>query len=144
MNRKGFTFVELLTIIVILAIASLVTASSLLKVINSARVEAAEAKAWKTIAEVNSAYMKAQTLGYKDSASTGVRFENNVLIVNIIENPMFGTYKIELNGGKPIAGTVEINTSTNRVTCHDLEFSVNGHYKCNTNDEGTEMNCQKQ
>ena len=144
MNKKGFTFIEFLTLIVILAIASLVTAPAILKVIHSAREEAASEKAWKTIEAVKSSYLSAKTLGYKEQTpSTGIAFENNILIINFSETPSFGDIKVDFNGSKPISGTVSIDTTLKRYTCNNLEFTTNGNYKCSTNEDGTKMNCTK-
>lgn len=48
-NYKGFTLVELLAIIVILAIIALITTPVILNVIKKSRLNAAKDKAWGTI-----------------------------------------------------------------------------------------------
>ncbi len=48
-NYRGFTLVELLAIIVILAIIALITTPIILNIIEKSRLNAAKDKAWGTI-----------------------------------------------------------------------------------------------
>ena len=57
-NSKGFTLIELLAVIVILAIIALITTPIILNVIEDARVNAAEDKAWGTIDAVRLSFTK--------------------------------------------------------------------------------------
>ena len=59
-NSKGFTLVELLAVIVILAIIALITTPIILNVIEQSRKNAAVDKAWGTIDAVRLAYAQAQ------------------------------------------------------------------------------------
>ena len=59
-NSKGFTLVELLAVIVILAIIALITTPIILNVIEKSRQNAAVDKAWGTIDAVRLAYSQAQ------------------------------------------------------------------------------------
>ena len=59
-NSKGFTLVELLAVIVILAIIALITTPIILNVIEKSRQNAAVDKAWGTIDAVRLAYAQAQ------------------------------------------------------------------------------------
>ena len=59
-NSKGFTLVELLAVIVILAIIALITTPIILNVIEQSRKNAAVDKAWGTIDAVRLAYSQAQ------------------------------------------------------------------------------------
>ncbi len=143
MNKKGFTLVELLAVIVILAIVVLVTTPAILNVINNSREKGAEDKAWGTINAVRLAYTQAQTKGYEDSEGNGVSVSGDNLIVTFSDGTeAFGNKKITMTGERPTSGTVTINKATGTTTCTDLYFKENGTFYCTTTD-GKSMKCTK-
>ena len=141
-NMKGFTLVELLAVIVILAIIALITTPAILNVINDARVKGAQDKAWGTIDAVRLAYTQEQGLGDGQvTATTGtysVCFGSTT--DNCDENQQVGGTDVKFSGDKPTKGRVVINLSTGAITCTDLLFENNGTYTCSTN--GNIMCCQ--
>lgn len=140
---KGFTLVELLAVIVILAVVALVTTPAILNVINDSRLEGAKDKAWGTIDAVKLAYAQAQAEGYDNTAagSTGITVSGAVLTVSFATNPSFGTRAVSFSGDRPSAGSVKINTSTGVITAVGLKFSGNGDYTCTSSSDGTDMCC---
>lgn len=151
-NAKGFTLVELLAVIVILAIVALVTTPAILNVINNSRVEGAKDKAWGTIDAVRLAYTQAQTAGYEEATDTnaGITYTANAsktggtIAVDFSkgEAVAFGTKKVTYSGDKPVSGTVTINTETGAITASNLKFTGNGTYTCSTTD-GKTMSCNR-
>ena len=145
-STKGFTLVELLAVIVILAIIALITVPAILNLINDAREKAAEDKAWGTIDAVRLAFVRSQGgLGETKNSS-------NVINTNKIE-VCFGNSKTEncddsvdgeqvvVSGDKPIQGSVTIETKSGKMSCNGLVFTNNGTYICNTGD-GNTMTCE--
>ncbi len=144
MNKKGFTLVELLAVIVILAIVALVTTPAILNVINNSRLEGAKDKAWGVINSVKSAYAQAQMSGYEDSTGNGVSVSGDNLIVTFSNGAeAFGSKKITMTGERPTSGTVTINKTTGTITCTDLYFKENGTFYC-TSSDGKSMKCDKE
>lgn len=145
-DTKGFTLVELLAVIVILAIVALVTTPAILNVINNSRQKAAEDKAWGTIDSVRLAYTQAQNNGYVEetNSDTGITVSANAITVDFSKGDAvaFGDKKITMSGERPASGTVTINLDTGNITCKDLLFNTNGSYKCTTTD-GNDMKCPK-
>ncbi len=144
MNKKGFTLVELLAVIVILAIVALVTTPAILNVINNSRLEGAKDKAWGVINSVKSAYAQAQMSGYEDSTGNGVSVSGENLMVTFSNGAeAFGSKKITMTGERPTSGTVTINKTTGTITCTDLYFKENGTFYC-TSSDGKSMKCDKE
>lgn len=145
-NIKGFTLVELLAVIIILAIVALVTTPAILNVINNARRSGAEDKAWGTIDAVRLAYVQSQTIDNANEVDVDI---NGNIIVDFNANREIGGRNITVNGEMPDSGTVKINigirnneaNGTGRITCTNLKFENNGKYTCSTNTEGTKMCC---
>ena len=153
MNKKGFTLVELLAVIVILAIIALITAPAILNVINDAREKGAQDKAWGTIDAVRLAFTQEQGLG--DGTVTGtsgyytVCFKSGSTIAtgttasqqgkcNTIKK--VGNTDVRMSGEVPTDGYVDINLGDGSITCTNLKFSANGNYQCTTTD-GNTMTC---
>ena len=147
-DTKGFTLVELLAVIVILAIVALITTPAILNVINNSRLEGAKDKAWGTIKSVQLAYTQAQTIdNYTEATSSSngitVDADANTITVDFSSGiPKFGARSVTFTGETPKSGQVIINTASGQITCKDLEFTGNGHYKCTTTD-GKTMDCPK-
>ena len=142
-NTKGFTLVELLAVIVILAIIALITAPAILNVINDAREKGAQDKAWGTIDAVRMAYTQEQGLG--DGTVNGTTGTYTVCFgsttgTGCSATGMVGTKNVRMSGDKPTSGKVIINLSDGTITCDSLVFTGNGTYSCTTND-GNTMTC---
>ena len=146
-NTKGFTLVELLAVIVILAIIALITAPAILNIINEARVKGAEDKAWGTIDAVRLAYTKSQ--GFGDTVLTrndGQTSGDEKFIVSFgstntgSHEKITDAYPVTMSGEAPTSGTVTINLKTGTITCTALKFTGNGKYSCTTTD-GNTMTC---
>ena len=147
-NTKGFTLVELLAVIVILAIIALITAPAILNVINDARVKGAEDKAWGTIDAVRMAFTQEQGLGtgtvngtsgfyticWTGTAGTSTDKGSCNAIKKV------GSTDVKMSGEAPIDGKVDINLSDGSIPCTGLKYQANGKYTCNT-DDGNTMTC---
>ncbi len=120
MNKKGFTLIELLAVIVILAIIAVITAPTILGVIEGARKDAAKDKAWGTINAVKLAYTQDQTKDSSYKVGTPVNFSN--------KNPLVGTTEVKASGGLPTKGTVTIRKDGS-IIAQRLKF---GNYTCST------------
>lgn len=135
-NMKGFTLVELLAVIVILAIIALVTTPVILGVIENSRKDAAADKAWGTIEAVKLAYTQAQMKSEFVSTSNSVDFSKSS-----DQWTIGGTdVKVSISGDQPTEGTVTIDTSTGNGTCSGLKF---GDYKCSNTTDANKMVCEK-
>ena len=136
MNKKGFTLVELLAVIVILAIVALVTTPIILNTINDARENGAKDKAWGTIEAVKLAYSEAQMKANFNANDTSVNYASGSLDETI------GGQTVVISGDKPKSGTVSINPTTGVITATDLRFEGNGTYVCNgDNSNSANMTC---
>ena len=138
-KMKGFTLVELLAVIIILAIVALVTTPAILNVINNSRLEGAKDKTWGTIDAVKLAYTQSQTIDNKDIVDNPV-----VTFSSGSDNSLEKLGRaVTISGEKPTGGTVTINTTSVEIHAKDLLFTKNGKYSCTTNTAGTEVNCCK-
>ncbi len=148
MNKKGFTLVELLAVIVILAIIALITAPAILNVINDARQKGAEDKAWGTIDAVRLAYTQEQgfgtsTLTRNDGSTSGD--EKYIVTFGTTTgnaHEVVGSRSITVSGEKPVSGKVIINLTSGQISCENLEFTANGKFKCSSS--GNTMTCTAQ
>ena len=145
-DMKGFTLVELLAVIVILAIVALVTTPAILTVINDSREKGAQDKAWGTIDAVKLSYTQAQN---SDSAfpTTGnykVCFGSttDTTTCNITGGNIVDGKTISMSGDAPKSGYVTINLENGSISATDLNFTGNGNYTCSTNGTGTKMCCE--
>ena len=142
-NSKGFTLVELLAVIVILAIIALITTPVILNVIEDARKNAAIDKAYGTISAVNLSFTQAQV----DDSVVGVPYTVNFPRGNDKgETGDYGTNAdgsgyglgyvndrpVQASGEMPQGGFVTIR-SDGSVVAHQLKF---GNYYCSTMTEG--------
>ena len=120
MNKKGFTLIELLAVIVILAIIAVITAPTILGVIEGARKDAAKDKAWGTIHAVDLAYAQDQIQERKYKLGTPVTFNNKKASV--------GTTSVKASGELPESGTVIIREDGS-IIAQNLKFK---DYTCST------------
>ena len=131
-NMKGFTLVELLAVIVILAIVALVTAPVILNTINDSRISGAKDKAWGTIEAVKTSFAIVQS----DEGATlplTVDFANGGKITS--------TKSVTMSGDKPVEGKVVIADTSGTITAVGLKFTGNGTFYCTTNKTGNKMCC---
>ena len=143
-NMKGFTLVELLAVIVILAIVALVTAPAILNVINDSREKGAQDKAWGTIDAVKLAYTQSQNSGdtYATSGNHVVCFGSTNSGCTTTGGKITGSKNISMSGDKPTSGKVTINLETGEIFATDLVFTGNGTYTCSSSTTGTKMCCE--
>ena len=143
LDNRGFTLVELLAVIVILAIVALVTTPAILNVINNSRRSGAEDKAWGTIDAVRLAYVQSQSLdneGVIDKATYSVGFSSSDTTADEIKK--VGQRNVTVSGEMPSAGIVRINTETGNIIAVGLTYTKGGKYVCTSNTEGTDMCCK--
>ncbi len=143
-NTKGFTLVELLAIIVILAIIALITTPVILNVIENSRLNAAKDKAWGTIDAVRVAYATAQTDEQEVSIPYTVEFSGTKAPCTTTTtdscNGYIGSTEVKASGDNPEDGTVTI-ASDGSMTATQLKF---GNYYCSTIDgQGGKLNASK-
>ena len=103
MKSKGFTLVELLAVIVILAIIALIAVPIILGIINDSKNESAERSAELYIDAANKAIARYQM------SNSNVNFSGtkNCTITNVgIACPGMDTIKVEIDGQAPSGGTI--------------------------------------
>ena len=132
--KKGFTLVELLAVIVILAIVALITTPAILNVIDKSRKSGAENKAWGTMKAVEYAYTQSQ---YKGNTVVSLphtfKFKTDTSI---------GGVEVKMSGERPSEGTVTIGAD-GKLSSIGLKFDKQGTYYCTSNTVGTKMCCSK-
>lgn len=133
-NNKGFTLIELLAVIVILAIIALITTPAILNVVDTARLEGAQDKAWGAISAVKQDYATATMSSSFSSADNSVNFKAASKDLQI------GGADLRMSGEMPSDGTITISNN-GVITCLLLKFTGSGTYYCTTNTEGTKMCC---
>lgn len=135
-NSKGFTLVELLAIIVILAIIALITTPVILNVIENSRLNAAKDKAWGTIDAVRVAYATAQTEEQEVGIPYTINFPKTSASASTTDATTGGgkgsgyinSTEVKASGENPTAGSVTI-ASDGSITATSLKF---GNYYCST------------
>ena len=120
MNQKGFTLVELLAVIIILAIIAVIATPIILNTIENAREGAARDSAVGVINAARETYAEAQL---------NSSFDANDLTATFPDDLTLGGKEIKLSGEKPSEGTVTIDLSdgTEKITIANLKF---GKYYC--------------
>ena len=135
-NYKGFTLVELLAIIVILAIIALITTPVILNVIEKSRLNAAKDKAWGTIDAVRIAYATAQTSEQEVGLPYTIKYPKTSASDSSTDsstgggsgNGYINSTEIKASGENPTEGTVTISNN-GTITASSLKF---GNYYCST------------
>ena len=125
-GNKGFTLVELLAVLVILAIIALITTPIILGVINDARENAAADSAWAYVDAIENAYAL-------DQASTNpgkLEYTNEPITSQV------GSRDIKVSGSKTDKGTFSID-SEGTVTVSGLVFDG---FTCSSSG-ANEMDC---
>ena len=131
-KSKGFTLVELLAVLVILAIIALITTPIILGVIEDARESGAEDKAWGYISAIENAFIQDQT----EVSPQSLPMVDKVVSSTTSENKI-GNTQIRASGANPQEGTYSISVD-GIVTVKNLKFDT---YYCTTNSDATEMCC---
>ena len=126
MNQKGFTLVELLAVIIILAIIAVIATPIILNTIENAREGAARDSAVGVINAARETYAEAQL---------NSSFDANDLTATFPDDLTLGGKEIKLSGEKPSEGTVTIDLSdgTEKITIANLKFGKY-YYSSDSND----------
>ena len=136
-GSKGFTLVELLAVLVILAIIALITTPIILGVIDKARKDGAKDKAWGYINAIEVAFARNQAdlypvnLPYTSEAGSSA-------IIKASEDPGKGS-KVAVSGQTPESGQFKIN-SEGAIEVYQLEFD---NYYCTSDVTSTKMCCDQ-
>ena len=130
-GSKGFTLVELLAVLVILAIIALITTPIILGVIDGARKDGAEDKAW--------GYINAIEIAYTQDQTNDVAYVNGTT-VNVPSNgkAQVGTIDVRASGENPSGGSFVIDNGV--ITVKNLVFDG---YVCTSNSDATKMCCSQ-
>lgn len=128
-NKKGFTLIELLAVIVILAVIALIAVPQVLKILNKARLSAAEDTVYGIVKSAetyvsnfmlkNRGSIPSENLVFNCS-SDGCLLEN---ISNYDSYELEGLEKLEFKGTKPKNGKVIISNNGNNITTTDLAIN---------------------
>lgn len=130
-GSKGFTLVELLAVLVILAIIALITTPIILGVIEDSRESAARDKTWAYVDAVENAFAL-------DQASTDPEPMTDSGISGDVTGDVGGE-PIRVSGETASSGTYKID-SEGIVTVSNLVFDG---YTCSTNSDATEVTCNQ-
>lgn len=131
-GSKGFTLVELLAVLVILAIIALITTPIILGVIDNARKDGAEDKAWGYINAIEVAFAQDQT------NNNGPTFDGNTVTIPNTGNAMVGSAEVKASGQNPESGSFSITDGV--ITVNNLKFD---QYVCTSNSDSTKMCCER-
>lgn len=146
-NSKGFTLVELLAVIVILAIIALITTPVILNVIEDSRLNSAKDKAWGTIDAVRVAYATAQTEEQEVGIPYTIEYPKKSASDSTTDSTTGGGHgygyinstEVKASGENPTDGTVTIN-SDGSITATLLKF---GNYSCSTINSSKALDANK-
>lgn len=143
-NKKGFTLIELLPVIVILAVIALIAVPQVLKILNKARLSAAEGTVYGIVKSAetyvsnfmlkNRGSISSESLVF-DSSSDGCLLEN---ISSFDSYELEGLEKLEFKGTKPKNGKVIISNSGTSIVTTNLNIS---DFNCNYT--GNIATCEK-
>ena len=144
-KNKGFTLIELLAVIVILAVIALIAVPQVIKILNKARLSAAEDSAYGIVKSAESYVANFMLNNDGSMPNKNLEFEcsNSGCVLKTTD---LGNYDLtdlnELNfkGVKPKSGTVTIEDNGQTIKASNLV--ING-FKCNyPNNEG-KVSCKK-
>ena len=127
MNKKGFTLIELLAVIVILAIIALIAVPQVIRILNNARLSAAEDSAYGILKAADTYAAEYLLLHDGDALAKGTSFT--------CEKDK-GCGDLEFKGTKPTKGTIGYNDNGEAVNTKELE--INGFF-CNM--KGDQVEC---
>ena len=137
MKRKnGFTLIELLAVIVILAVIALIAVPQVIKILNKARLSAAEDTTYGITKAAESYIADFMLKNNGDIPSETLEFSCNnegcTLTTTLTGYDLTNLDKIEFKGTKPDSGTVTISDSGKTIIATNLK--ING-FACNYNNE---------
>lgn len=150
-SKKGFTLIELLAVIVILAIIALITAPTILNVIENSRKDAAKDKAYGAIDAVKLAYTEAQSDGADVPIPFTVTF-NSSGKGEISADGGTKKYEVKASGEMPSAGSITMNadgkiyigTASGATTTKNNTALKYGSYQCYMeNTTSTKVKCER-
>ncbi len=146
-KRNGFTLIELLAVIVILAVIALIAVPQILKILNKARLSAAEDSTYGIIesAETYVSNFMLQNRGSLPSAE--LVFDCNgsscdLQATNLTGYNLDELKTLEFKGTKPKSGTIKIRSNGSNIVAENLKINgFNCNYKnsiavCTQNDDG--------
>ena len=138
-KEKGFTLIELLAVIIILAVIALIAVPQVIKILNSARLSAAEDSTYG-IAKAAESYI-ANFMLKNDGSIPGNDLEFTCseegckLTTTLTGYDLTNLEKIDFKGTKPSTGTVKISESGKTVTATNLK--INGFICSYENEKAT-------
>ena len=124
-KKRGFTLIQLLAVIIVLAIIALIATPIIFNVIENEKIKSIENSCYEVIDGVRTKY----TEGLLNSEDETVKSKGNVT-------------EITVSGEQPIAGIWEIDNSSNPnnrgIKIKDVKFASMKDYTCtNVNSDGT-------
>ena len=124
-KKRGFTLIQLLAVIIVLAIIALIATPIIFNVIENEKIKSIENSCYEVIDVVRTKYAK----GLLNSEDGTVKSKGNVT-------------EITVSGEQPIAGIWEIDNSSNPdnrgIKIKDVKFASMKDYTCtNVNSDGT-------
>ena len=145
-SKRGFTLIELLAVIVILAIIALIAIPQVIKILNKARISAAEDTTSGIVKSAEN-YVADFMLKNKGIIPAGdLKFEcsdnscsmSQELLDSLVEYNLDGLDKLDIKGTIPKSGIVVIKNSGKQIVVSDLKINnftcnnINGKSKCDT------------
>ena len=135
-NEKAFTLIELLAVIVILAVIALIAVPQVIKILNKARLSAAEDTTYGITKAAESYIADFMLKNNGDIPNQTLEFSCNnegcTLKTSLTGYDLTNLNKIDFKGTKPDSGTVTISDSGRTIIATDL--IING-FTCNYNNE---------
>ena len=124
-KKRGFTLIQLLAVIIVLAIIALIATPIIFNVIENEKIKSIENSCYEVIDVVRTKYAE----GLLNSEDGTVKSKGNVT-------------EITVSGEQPIAGIWEIDNSSNPdnrgIKIKDVKFASMKDYTCtNVNSDGT-------
>ena len=144
-KSKGFTLIELLAVIVILAVIALIAVPQVIKILNKARLSAAEDSAYGIVKSAESYVANFMLNNDGSMPSKNLEFEcsNSGCVLKTTD---LGNYdltdlnELSFKGVKPKSGTVTIEDNGQTIKASNLV--ING-FKCNYPNSEGKVRCEK-
>ena len=145
-SKRGFTLIELLSVIVILAVIALIAIPQVIKILNKARISAAEDTTSGIVKSAEN-YVADFMLKNKGIIPSGdLKFEcsdnscsmSQELLDSLVEYNLEWLDKLDIKGTIPKSGIVVIKNSGKQIVVSDLKINnftcnnINGKSKCDT------------
>ena len=128
MKNKGFTFIELLAVIVILGIIALITVPTILAIVNDSRIGSAENSAAGIHASAQNYYMNYLVTNQGNFPETTIYCDGTACGAGTPE--AVTTELLNFNGTIPTSGTIMIDTAGVITYESSPNLIING-YDCN-------------